>query len=162
MNVRTEDIADQQLVRKIHLGSFPDETEANLVDALRADGDAEISLVAIVKDEIVGHVLCSRMQALFQALGLAPVAVLPEYRNQGVAAQLIRAAIKTAKSKDWDGIFLLGDPAYYQRFGFSVADAANFQSPYAGPYLMVLSVKGDVLPAQSGVIEYASAFNQLG
>ncbi len=106
--------------------------------------------------------MCSRMQAPFRALGLAPIAVLPEFRNQGIAAQLIRAAIDMAKSKGWEGIFLLGDPAYYQRFGFSVTDAVNFQSPYAGPYLMVLSIKGDVLPVQSGVIEYAPAFDQLG
>ncbi|MDA0655890.1 MAG: N-acetyltransferase [Proteobacteria bacterium] len=162
MIIRTENAENYQQVRNLHLVSFPEEDEASLVDALRADGDAELSLIAVIGNDVVGHVMCSRMQAPFRALGLAPVAVLPNFRKQGIADRLIRSAIEKAKTEAWEGIFLLGDPEYYQRFGFSVPAAANFQSPYAGPYLMALALKDKTLPVQTGVIEFAPAFGNLG
>lgn len=132
------------------------------MDHLRRDGDAVISLVAVDDEKVVGHVMFSRMQTSFRALGLAPVAVLPGYRKRGIAARLIEEGIAQAGKGGWDGIFVLGDPDYYQRFGFAAAPAAAFDSPYAGPYLMALALHENGLPVQKGPLEYALAFAALG
>jgi putative acetyltransferase len=160
VNIRQETPDDQKSIRAIHIMSFPGPDEVDLVDRLRADGDAVLSLVAVEGKNIVGHVMFSRMSAPFRALGLAPVAVAPNYRRRGYAAALIQAGIKLAKEGGWAGIFVLGDPQYYGRFGFNAAAAADFESPYAGPHFMFLQL-GDAPDARSGRVDYAQAFSKL-
>jgi putative acetyltransferase len=67
-------------IRRLHRESFPTGAEADLVDTLRSDGDAVLSLLAEEGGAVIGHALFSRMAAPFRALGLAPVAVLPAHR----------------------------------------------------------------------------------
>lgn len=102
---------------------------------LRDDGDAILSLVAVQDAAIVGHVMLSPMSAPFRALGLAPLSVLPRWQRQGVGTALLQAAIGKARDGGWSAVFVLGDPAYYRRFGFRADLAAGFTSPYAGPHL---------------------------
>lgn len=149
-------------VRRLHLAAFPTIDEADLVDRLRADGDAELALVALADGVVAGHVVLSRMQAPFKALGLGPIAVDAGKRRAGIGGLLVRGAIARSADAGWDAIFVLGDPAYYERFGFSAKAAADFGSPYAGPYLMVIALGGRELPASSGDIAYAPAFAALG
>ena len=120
-------------------------------------GLPQLSLVA-VEDYVVGHVMLSRMQAPFKALGLAPVAVHADWRRQGIADRLVRAGLAQAKIDGWEGVFVLGDPAYYTRFGFDLALASGFQSPYAGPHFMALALQDIGLPESTGVVSYAPAF----
>jgi putative acetyltransferase len=77
MIVRPEEPADYGAIRSVVETAFPTPAEARLVDRLRADGDAEISLVAVDGDAIVGYAMFSRMKAGIRALGLGPVAALP-------------------------------------------------------------------------------------
>ena len=161
MMIRPEAPGDFPEIRSLHLASFPDATEADLVERLRDEGDAVISLVAMDGGVVVGHVMFFRMTAHFKALGMAPVAVLPDRRKQGVAATLIQTGIAQAREDGWEGIFVLGEPDYYTRFGFSAELAEPFQSIYAGPYLMALRLQGKALPAESGQIDYAPAFDGL-
>ncbi|KRQ97343.1 GCN5 family acetyltransferase [Bradyrhizobium jicamae] len=154
-----EDIAAIRIVQEVAFGQ-PD--EAQLVDDLRAAGDAIFSLVAVDDGTVAGHILFSRMKAPFPALALAPVAVLPEYRQTGFASRLIRQGIARSEAAGWLGIFVLGDPAFYRRFGFDAGKASGFISPYAGPHLMALPLGGNEFPADRGVIEHAPAFAKLG
>lgn len=158
--MRLETPADTAAIRRVHLASFPTTAEADLVDDLRADGDVVLSLVADEGGVIAGHVLFSRMTAPFRALALAPVAVLPAYRRRGFAARLIADGLARAAA-DWDAVFVLGDPAYYGRFGFDVGLAGGFSSPCAGPHFMVKPLAGK-LPSNQGPVAYAAAFNRLG
>ena len=160
MKIRGETASDRDAIRGLHLCSFPTADEADLVERLRENGDVVFSLVAEVADCLAGHVLFSRMVAPFPALGLAPVAVFPEWRGQGMAARLIESGL-TAAVADWDAVFVLGEPAYYGRFGFAAAAAQGFQSPYAGPYFMVRALKSH-LPASCGRVDYPKAFAALG
>ena len=161
MDIRTDSPDNYAAIRKLHLRAFPGSGEADLVDQLRRDGDAVISLVAATDAGIVGHIMFSRMCAPFRALGLGPVAVLPKWRRKGIAARIIRAGISQAREGGWQGIFVLGEPDYYQRFGFSLALAENFLSKYAGPYLMALALEDNDLPVRSGRIGYAPDFSKL-
>jgi len=160
MEIRDEIESDYAEVRALHVRAFPSVAEAELVDQLRTDGDAITSLVA-VEDEVIGHVMFSRMQAPFKALGLAPVAVDSAFRRKGVADALIREGLRRAERDGWQAVFVLGSPSYYRRFGFDVSLAAGFQSPYAGEYFMALALQEGGLPCKSGVVSYAPAFDGL-
>ncbi|HEX2556628.1 MAG TPA: N-acetyltransferase [Microvirga sp.] len=161
MTIRDEDPADAPGIRALVASAFGQAAEADLVDRLRRDGDGVISLVAVEDGAFVGHVLLSRMRAPFRALGLAPVSVTPERQRAGIGSRLIRAALDRARGEEWQGVFVLGEPAYYRRFGFDSSLAGGFASPYAGPYLMALALRGE-LPARTGRIVYAPAFAALG
>jgi putative acetyltransferase len=155
--IRDEAPADRAGIRALVLAAFGGAQEADLVDRLRTDGDAAISLVAVDGERVVGHVLLSRMSAPFRALGLAPVSVLPDRQGTGIGTRLIRAGLERAELGGWRGVFVLGEPAYYRRFGFDPALASGFASPYAGPYLMALALGGS-LPATAGRLDHAPAF----
>ena len=161
MVIRDEGPADAPAVRALVEAAFGRPLEADLIDRLRADGDAAISLVADDGGEVVGHVLFSGMAAPFRALALAPVSVAPHRQRSGVGTRLIRAGLDRARAGGWRGVFVLGDPAYYRRFGFDPALALGFASPYAGPHLMALALGGGDLPATGGRIDHAPAFAAL-
>jgi len=158
LQVRDETEADHAAVRTLLLSAFPLPSEADLVERLREDGDVTLALVGYEGDLLVGHVMLSRLQAPFPALALAPVTVHPERRNQGIGRQLVAEAVARAQAGPWKGIFVVGDPDYYTRFGFDVGLATGFSSVYAGPYLMAMPLFGDALPVPSGRIDFAPAF----
>jgi putative acetyltransferase len=162
MIVQAENSSHYAAVHTLHAEAFPSPAEANLVEQLRRDGDAILSLVAIEQTHVIAHVMFSKMSAPFRALGLAPVSVAPDRRRRGVAAALIHEGIAHAKATGWNGIFVLGNPAYYSRFGFRVDTAALFDSAYAGPHFMLLALDGAVIAAHSGRVDYAPAFSALG
>jgi putative acetyltransferase len=162
MIVRPETSADFAAIRAVEKAAFPGPGEAQLVDDLRDAGDDVFSLVAIENDTVVGHAVFSKLQAPFAALALGPVAVLPQRQRSGVGAALIRDGIARSEAAGWAGIFVLGDPAFYQRFGFDAGKASGFTSPYAGPHFMALALGHGDLPVLNGSIEYAPAFARLG
>ena len=162
MIIRSETSGDVAAIRIVEEVAFGRADEARLIDDLRDAGDSVFSLVAVDDDTVVGHVLFSRMTAPFPALALAPVAVQPEYRRTGIGSRLIREGIARGEADGWAGIFVLGDPEFYRRFGFSAAGARGFTSPYAGPHLMALSLGRSELPVAEGRIEHAPAFAKLG
>lgn len=165
MLIRLSRAADSHAIRDVHLRAFPTDAEADLVDQLVADGDAVLSIVA--EDEgIVGHVLLSRMDVIadgrtLDALGLGPIAVVPDRQGESIGSGLIEDAVRQAQSAGVQMLFLLGEPAFYGRFGFDAATAKPFQSPYAGPYFQALAL-ADLPAAHSGVARYAPAFDNLG
>jgi putative acetyltransferase len=158
--IRGEERDDIPAVRKMIEEAFQQPAEARLVDRLRAEGEAVISAVAVAAGEVVGHIMFSKMDAPFRALGLAPVAVKPSLQRNGIGSELIRWGLAQAKADGWQGVFVLGDPKFYERFDFSVALASGFESPYAGEHFMALALNG-ALPATSGKVEYAAAFKTL-
>ena len=165
VRIQPESWDDADGIRAVHLAAFPTAVEADLVKALKEDFHSEISLVAKDEGQIVGHVLLSRMKVEgggreFRALGLAPVAVLPDRQGKGVGSQLIEEALRRAEAQGEEMVFVLGEPDYYGRFGFEPSAAAPFASLYAGPYLMAKSF-GAPLPV-AGTAAYAPAFGKLG
>jgi putative acetyltransferase len=162
MEIRAATEADRASIWDIHATSFPTAAEADLVNKLHSDGDVAYSLVAELAGKVLGHVLFSKMQSPAGFLGLAPVAVLTPYRNQGIADALIRRGLEMGKADGWAGVFVLGGD-YYGRFGFEPRLAAAFSSPYAGPHFMALSFQSeDDLKDRSGIAEYPLAFAELG
>jgi putative acetyltransferase len=161
MIIRQEELKDGPAIHDVVQAAFGRIVEATLVDQLRADGDTVISLVAVDHASLIGHVMLSRMQAPFKALGLAPVSVRPDRQKSGVGSSLVREVLVRARLGGWDAVFVLGDPRFYRRFGFDPELASRFTSPYAGPHLMVLPLKSG-LSETTGRIGYAPAFAALG
>ena len=162
--IQPESSEDSDGIRAVHLAAFPTAAEADLVKMLHDDLDSEISLVAKDGPQVVGHVMLSRMQAegdgrTYRALGLGPVAVVPELQRQGIGSALIDESIRLAEQRGEEIVFLVGEPDYYRRFGFSPEAAAPFASPYAGPYFMAKAFGSP--PPASGTAAYPPAFAKL-
>ena len=161
--VRPAEPRDAAAIRAVHLAAFPSAAEADLVDRLDRDGDGVVSLVAAREGEVVGHLLLSRMTVAgdgrsFRAVGLGPVAVLPQFQRCGIGSSLIAGGLGIAQATGEDYVFVLGEPHFYTRFGFTAEAAAPFASPYAGPYLLALRF-GDAAPPTRGTAAYAAAFS---
>ncbi|WP_431469054.1 GNAT family N-acetyltransferase [Sphingosinithalassobacter sp. LHW66-3] len=148
---------------------FPRPAEAMLVKQLAIDGDLVLALIA--RDEAsgaaAGIVALSRMHVAIgpesvPAVALAPLAVLPAYRQTGVAEALVRAAIDEMTRAGALLMFVLGEPGFYGRFGFSAATAEGFDSPYAGQYLLALELQGGLPCGARGLADHAPAFAALG
>lgn len=159
LNISREQPADVSAVHAIHTAAFGQPTEADLVDALRQGGWADISLVAKEGGAVVGHVLFSRLDAPMRALALAPVAVAPSRQRSGIGSALIHEGLSIATAEGWDIVFVLGDPAYYERFGFSREMARGFACVYAGDYFMALALHS--VGIVSGAIRYPPPFAAL-
>jgi len=153
---------DAAAVRRVIAAAFAQEAEADLVEALQKTGDAVISLVAEDGGEIVGHILFSKLQAPDRCVALAPVSVMPNRQNKGFGSALIRAGLERAKRDGWRAVFLLGEPAYYERFGFRAAKADTFETMYPKSYVMALELTPHALRARAGELIYASPFLALG
>jgi putative acetyltransferase len=166
MNIRPAAPGDAAAIRTVHRAAFPTLAEADLVDALDRDGDAAVSLAAEQNGGVVGHALLSRMRVTgegraWRAVGLGPVGVLPGFQGGGIGADLIEAALAIARATGEELVFVLGEPDYYRRFGFSAETAAPFASPYAGPYFMALALTPGFTLLASGEAAYAPAFSEL-
>lgn len=166
--IRVEQPGDIPHIRDILAHAFGQRAEADLVDQLRADGDALISLVAVGENgELVGHILFSRLPIegakgrVTQATALAPLAVRPEHQRKGVGSALTKAGIRACTARGLAAIIVVGDPKFYQRFGFSAAAARNLGSPYPGDAFMALELKPGALAANPGTVRYAAAFGAL-
>jgi putative acetyltransferase len=158
--IRDETERDLAAIRTVHRLAFGGEGEGSLVGALRISGDAVISLVAEWEERVVGHVLLSRLEAPMRALALAPVGVLPDDQRRGIGSALIRAALKRAKSEHWEAVFVVGEPAYYRRFGFCAEAARGYVCTYAGDFFMVRALGAAALPTTGG-IDYPAPFRAL-
>lgn len=150
--------------------SFPNPGEARLVQRLCIDGDMVLTLVADDEDTgmLAGMVAFSRMTVdvagkAIAAVALAPVAVAASHRRHGVAEALIQAGLAHLRDAGVMLAFVLGDPDYYGRFGFSPDWARGFASPYAGDYLMALPLQDGAMPCGvRGRADHAAAFAALG
>jgi putative acetyltransferase len=166
MRVRPETGDDVEAIERVHRGAFPTRAEADLVRRLHADFDSEISLVAEQGGAIVGHVMLSRMEVTgdgssIRALGLGPVGVLPGHQGAGIGGALIEGALAIARTLGEELVFVLGEPAYYERFGFTAATADPFASPYAGPCFMALALRPDFRMPAAGIAAHAPSFSDL-
>jgi len=160
-NVGTEAREDISAIHAVVAAAFNQNDEADLVDRLRDDGDLVLSLVARSGDKIIGHIGFSRLfvetaTGEFVAVALAPVSVLPDWQKKGVGSALINAGHARLIETGEQLSIVLGEPAYYGKFGYSADRAGQFDCDWSGPYLQALSWS-DEAPSR-GRLRYASAF----
>jgi putative acetyltransferase len=148
MLLRPETAADVPAIRSLIDEAFSDAphssgTEAEIVDRLRADGALTLSLLAVEAEILLGHVAFSPVTIGGQAgwLGLGPLAVRSDRRGRGIGARLVRAGLEQLERQGAEGCVLLGDPAYYGRFGFA-ADPAIMLAGVPQQYVQLLRFTG--------------------
>jgi putative acetyltransferase len=179
--IRTETIEDHEAVRRINELAFGQPNEADLVDALRENAHPCISLVAVVDEQVapksdklpacrrvVGHIFFSPVSieaasGAFTAMGLAPMAVLPEHQNQGFGSQLVRDGLKECRRLGENIVVVLGHPNYYPRFGFVPASSKGLRSEYDVPneVFMVMELTEGALAGRRGLVKYHSEFAKV-
>jgi putative acetyltransferase len=132
--IRFARATDHAAIAGVIEAAFGREDEARLVSQLRADGDTVLELVAVEDDRVAGHILFSRLWADHHGLfaALAPLAVTPERQRTGLGSALVRAGLDAVREFGCHGVLVLGDPAYYGRFGFAAAHAAAIACPFRG------------------------------
>jgi putative acetyltransferase len=166
MIIRPEIAEDAPAIRAVTAAAFKGApyssgTEAAIVDALRDAGALTLSLVAEEQGRIVGHVAFSPVTINGKAggwFGLGPVSVEPAEQRRGIGQALIRDGLERLKSAGAEGCVLLGDPAYYGRFGF-ISDLRLRYGDVPPEYFQRLSFTG-IEP--EGEVAYHVGFNTSG
>lgn len=166
MTVRPARPGDETGIHSVHASSFPTEAEAGLVTALRKACRLRVSVVAEVDGILVGHAALSPVETEAEptgGLGFGPVAVVPSRRGQGIGMRLVLAALAAAREAGAGYVVVLGDPAYYRRFGFRPASEKGLDSEFGGgPSFQVMELKPGALPRGPCRIRYAPEFASLG
>lgn len=161
VTIRDEAHGDESAITALLQASFPSSVEARLVGLLRDAGRLTVSLVAEVDGRVVGHVGFSPVTTTAgqNGIGLAPVAVLPEYRQCGIAAELIRAGLHRCQSLQHGWCVVLGEPTYYARFGFRPASAFGLNDEYGGgEAFQIVELSPGSIPIEGGLVQYVPEF----
>jgi putative acetyltransferase len=166
--IRGEQAEDIAAIREVHQLAFGRPHEAALVDALRASRKVTLALVAVEDDRVVAHILFSPVtidsgDRTPSAVGLAPMAVLPERQRRGIGSQLVKAGLLECRNAGYDCVVVAGHPTYYPRFGFVPASRYRLKSEYAVPdeAFMVVAWSVGVLQGRGGMAKYAPEFRSV-
>lgn len=166
--IRAETQADHPAVRQVNERAFGRANEANLVDALRKNAQPQVSLVAELDGQVVGHIFFSPVlieseSSKSTALGLAPMAVLPELQKQAIGSALVRRGLGECQSIGHDVVVVLGHPEYYPRFGFVPAKQKGLRCEYPVPdeAFMVIELITGALAGRKGVVKYRPEFSRV-
>ena len=166
--VRPESPDDAAAIRQVVLAAFPDDDEAVLVDALRADPAAWLDGLSLLAEEqtpdgsrrVIGHALLTRCHVgAAPALCLAPCSVLPERQRSGVGTAVTEAALRAAREAGEALVVVLGHPEYYPRFGFERASGYGIHLSVEVPDEALMVQRLDpTVPVPAGRVRYAAAF----
>lgn len=167
--IRAEQAQDKTSIEQINRAAFEDDEEAQLVNALRDSGCEYLCRVTEMDDKVVSYILFTPVtltgkQSNLKLFGLAPMAVLPEYQNQGMGSVLVKQDLDECRARGYDAIVVLGHPNYYPKFGFVPSDDYGIKSEYDVPreVFMIQELVPGCLKGKSGVIQYHEAFRGMG
>ena len=166
IDVREEEPSDLEAIRDVNKRAFGRDHEADIVDALRSNGAASLSLVAIVDNIVAGHVAAHIMYSPVEigplvGIGLGPVAVLPEYQRRGVGSVLIETGNRRLELSRCPFIVVLGHPTFYPRFGFRPARTLGVSCEWDVPddVFQILVLDPVRMAGVSGVARYRREFS---
>jgi putative acetyltransferase len=163
IRIRQEAPADVPEIEAVTVAAFLNaphagHNEQRIVDALRQAGALTLSLVAEAGGVIVGHVAVSRVtisDGRIGWFGLGPVSVVPEFQRRGIGSFLMKEALRILRERGAAGCVLLGDPAYYGRFGFSADPTLILPDVPRGSFQALAF--GPTVPR--GIVSYHEAFD---
>jgi len=164
--IRREEPRDADAVRRVNELAFGEPTEANLVRALTAAGAPTLSLVAEKDRYVVGHILFSPVTietpaGQVTAIGLAPMAVLPDQQRKGIGARLVQEGLAELRRLGHDAVVVVGHPEYYPRFGFKRASQFGLRTEIDCPdeAFMAIELRPGVLAGRAGMVRYRPEFH---
>jgi putative acetyltransferase len=168
ITIRPETPEDAAVISEINREAFGGDTEPNLVRAIRESEHfiPELSLVAELDGETVGHILFSRISVhdsdqVHSALSLAPMAVIPPFQRRGIGTQLVKYGLEECRRLNNKIVVVIGHPDYYPRFGFKPARDYDLELEFEVPdeAFMVIELEDDALKDVRGVVKYPPAFD---
>lgn len=172
INIRKEKPEDYssvfELIEKAFRNEkYSDHQEHFLVERLRKSKAfvPELSLVAVVDNTIVGHILLTEIviktaENKIKSLALAPVSVLPEFQGKGIGGKLIQTAHQIARDLGYQSIILLGHEKYYPKFGYRLAEEFGITLPFDVPKenCMAIELQLNALKNIHGEVVYPKEF----
>lgn len=168
LDLREETPRDVASIFEVNAAAFETDTEARLVDALRAGGGLMLSLVARHQGAIIGHaafspVTISGDDGVATGAGLAPMAVLPKFQRMGVGAALIAKGLELLRERDIPLCVVLGHADYYPRFGFEQTSRHGIRWEHDVPedVFFVQALQPNALDGVRGVVRYRPEFDGL-
>lgn len=170
--LRQETKEDFQEVFEVNQIAFQQNNEARLVEALRKNPEVfipELSILAIKNKKVVGHILFTKIKIkdldgnTNESLGLAPIAVRPEFQNRGIGGKLIQKGFEVAKSLGFQSVIVLGHEHYYPKFGFLPAQNWKIKPPFevSSNVFMAIELVKDGLKNISGTVMYPKEFEMV-
>ncbi len=168
ITIRPEEPGDIAAVHEINEKAFGQPAEAHLVDSIRDACPDAVSLVAVRDAGIVGHIFFTPVtiaddEQEITGMGLAPMAVLPDYQRQGIGSRLIEAGLEILRQRNCPFVIVLGHPEYYPRFGFVPAARHGLMCPWENvpdEAFMVLVLDEATMSGVSGVVKYRAEFGE--
>lgn len=167
LKIREEKQEDINQIRALNQKAFGQLQESELVDKLRNNVRPFISLVAELDHKVVGHILFTPVfietnGQNIEGMGLAPMAVLPEFQKQGIGSALVKEGLELLKRLSCPFVVVLGHPEYYPRFGFEPAIQFGIRCEWEVPdgAFMILAFESSTLKQFSGIVKYRPEFSQ--
>ena len=165
--IRPEAPEDVSAIHDVNKRAFGQENEAKLIGKLRNRGVLAVSLVAVRDGEIVGHIAFSPVRvdtelSSFDAIALAPMAVLPAHQRKGVGSQLVRSGLEECRHLGHEIVVLVGHPDYYPRFGFVPAKPKGLECEFEVPdeAWMVFELRARALAGRRGTVRFQPEFRE--
>ncbi len=165
--IRPETTEDKAAIRHVNQEAFNQKDEAEIIKKLRERGVLLLSLVAVQDDVLVGHIAFSPVEiasenSSFEAITLAPMAVLPAYQNKGIGSQLVLTSINECRRLGYELVVVLGHPNYYPRFGFTPAKPKGIKCEFEVPdeAWMVLELREGALTEKQGTVIFQPEFKE--
>lgn len=166
--IRVEIPVDAMGIDQLLRQTFAHSDEADLVQRLREDGLLTLGVVATDDGgRVIGYVAFSPVEIAgydTQWVALAPVAVAEAYRRQGIAEQLIYTGLDSLNEFGYQAVVVLGDPAYYSRFGFGHAGEKGLYCRWSdihSPAFQVYQLADGNLAGIQGEVHYSAHFSKL-
>jgi putative acetyltransferase len=163
IEIREERPEDLTAIRKVNKRAFDQDQEGNIVDALRSNGAALLSLVATLDDRVVGHIMYSPITVgeTITGAALGPMAVVPEHQRKGIGTKLVEAGNRNLQDAGWPFIIVIGHSDYYPRFGFTPASAFGITCEWEVPdnVFMILVLDESKIAGVSGLARYRHEFS---
>ncbi|MFB2772905.1 GNAT family N-acetyltransferase [Pelatocladus sp. BLCC-F211] len=170
VNIIPESYTEILTIRQLIIEAFGQVKIAELVDIIRKSENfiPELSLIAVENLEVLGHILFSQIiietpNQTIPSLALAPLAVKPSHQRQGIGSRLVEAGLSKCREFDYPVVIVVGEPAYYQRFGFQTAGKFGLRSSLSFPdeVFMVLELKPAALTNIIGTVRYPAYFQDV-
>lgn len=168
IRIRKENKNDHATIKQINDAAFGQHQEGNVVGKLRKLDPNALSLVADVDGKLVGHIFYSTAEIDYNnkkivGMGLAPVAVLPEYQRQGIGKKLITESINMLLNQNIPFIIVLGHEEYYPKFGFEIASKYGIKCQWEDvpdEAFMIMIIDSDIMKNINGVAKYRDEWNE--
>ncbi len=166
--IRKEQAEDVHRIRFIHEKAFGRIQEADVINKLHLNCHELLSLIALHEDQLIGHILFSPAtiegdHGVLEGMGLAPVAVLPDYQRKGIGSKLVRSGMDILEKNSCPFIIVLGHPHYYPRFGFETASKYGVRCQWEGvpdEAFMILCLDKSKSNNVSGIARYRGEFDE--